>query len=126
MRDDHPPALLYERGYMPARDQGSVNLFRDRASEAVQYERVAAYRNDLAKAAESLSSLGAASADELSRLGAAWAELSPATVARRSASLRRFFGFLKNPKSLPAWEKPNMLAKYYVTTKGVELARQSQ
>jgi hypothetical protein len=24
---------------------------------------------------------------------------------------------------LPAWEKPNMVAKYYVTTKGVELAR---
>jgi predicted dehydrogenase len=38
---------------------------------------------------------------------------------------RRFFGFLKNPKSLPAWEKPNMLAKYWVTTKGTELSRQS-
>lgn len=36
---------------------------------------------------------------------------------------RRFFEFLKNPKSLPAWEKPNMLAKYYVSTTGVELAR---
>jgi predicted dehydrogenase len=38
---------------------------------------------------------------------------------------RRFFGFLKNPKSLPAWEKPNMLAKYWVTTKGAELSKQS-
>lgn len=38
---------------------------------------------------------------------------------------RRFFGFLKNPKSLPAWEKPNMLAKYWVTTKGSELSKQS-
>jgi predicted dehydrogenase len=38
---------------------------------------------------------------------------------------RRFFGFLKNPKTLPAWEKPNMLAKYWVTTKGTELSRQS-
>jgi predicted dehydrogenase len=38
---------------------------------------------------------------------------------------RRFFGFLKNPRSLPAWEKPNMLAKYWVTTKGTELSRQS-
>jgi predicted dehydrogenase len=37
---------------------------------------------------------------------------------------RRFFGFLKNPKSLPAWEKPNMLAKYWVTTKGAELSKQ--
>jgi hypothetical protein len=38
----------------------------------------------------------------------------------------RFLGYFKNPKSLPAWERPNMLAKYYVTTKGVELSRQSQ
>jgi predicted dehydrogenase len=38
---------------------------------------------------------------------------------------RRFFGFLKNPRSLPAWEKQNMLAKYWLTTKGTELSRQS-
>ncbi len=37
---------------------------------------------------------------------------------------RQFFAYLKNPKSLPAWEKPNMLAKYYVSTKGVEMALQ--
>jgi len=37
----------------------------------------------------------------------------------------RFLAYVKNPRSLPAWEKPNMLAKYYITTKGVELARQS-
>jgi hypothetical protein len=34
-----------------------------------------------------------------------------------------FLGYLKNPASLPAWEKSNMLAKYYVTTKAVELSR---
>jgi predicted dehydrogenase len=38
---------------------------------------------------------------------------------------RHFLAYVRDPKSLPAWEKPNMLAKYYVTTKGVELARQS-
>ena len=53
-----------------------------------------AYRNDLERASETLGSLGSASADELSRLGAQWAELAPSTVARRSAALRRFFGFL--------------------------------
>lgn len=36
---------------------------------------------------------------------------------------RQFFAYLKDPKALPAWEKPNMLAKYYVSTKGVELAQ---
>jgi len=36
---------------------------------------------------------------------------------------RQYFEYLKNPKALPAWETPYMLAKYYVSTKGVELAR---
>lgn len=34
----------------------------------------------------------------------------------------RFFEYLKSPLSLPAWEKSYMLAKYYVSTRGVELA----
>ena len=34
----------------------------------------------------------------------------------------QFLGFIKSPKSMPAWERPNMLAKYYISTKGVELA----
>ena len=36
---------------------------------------------------------------------------------------RQFLGYLKAPASLPPWEKPNMLAKYHVTTRGVEMAR---
>jgi hypothetical protein len=36
---------------------------------------------------------------------------------------RRFLDYVRHAKSLPAWEKPNMLAKYYVTTQGIELAR---
>jgi hypothetical protein len=32
----------------------------------------------------------------------------------------RFFEYLRSPGSMPAWERPNMLAKYYVSTKGVE------
>lgn len=37
----------------------------------------------------------------------------------------RFLDFVRDPKSLPTWEKPNMLAKYYVTTKGIEIARKT-
>jgi predicted dehydrogenase len=33
----------------------------------------------------------------------------------------RFFDYVKAPQSMPAWERPNMLAKYYVSTKGVDL-----
>jgi hypothetical protein len=36
----------------------------------------------------------------------------------------KFLIYLKDPRSVPAWETPNMLAKYYVTTKGLELSRQ--
>jgi hypothetical protein len=32
----------------------------------------------------------------------------------------RFFDYVASPKSLPAWETPYMLAKYTVSTKGVE------
>ena len=38
---------------------------------------------------------------------------------------RRFLEYLRNPKAMPAWEKPNMLAKYYTTTKGLELGYRS-
>ena len=38
---------------------------------------------------------------------------------------QRFLAYLKDPKKMPHWEKANMLAKYYVTTKGTELSRLS-
>jgi hypothetical protein len=33
--------------------------------------------------------------------------------------------YLREVNSLPAWEKPNMLAKYFVTTQGVHKSRQA-
>lgn len=36
---------------------------------------------------------------------------------------KRFFEYLQQPDQFPAWENPNMLAKYAVSTKGVELSR---
>ena len=77
-------------------DRALVDRFLDMmAAEAGSSPHtLAAYRNDLERAAEGLGSLGAASVDDLSRLGAQWADLAPSTVARRSAALRRFFGFL--------------------------------
>ena len=35
----------------------------------------------------------------------------------------RFLEYVKNPGVLPSWEKANVLSKYYVTTKGVDLSR---
>jgi hypothetical protein len=36
---------------------------------------------------------------------------------------KKFFEYLKNPASVPAWEKANMMAKYYVSTAGVDLSQ---
>src|SRR6476469_8646856 len=77
-------------------DQLLVDRFLDMmAAEAgASRHTLAAYRNDLERAAECCGSLGSATTEELSRLGAEWSGLAPSTVARRSAALRRFFGFL--------------------------------
>ena len=34
-----------------------------------------------------------------------------------------FLNYMKSPKSMPAWERPNMLAKYFITTAGVQMSR---
>jgi hypothetical protein len=38
---------------------------------------------------------------------------------------QRFLRFVRDRRTLPAWERPNMLAKYFVTTEGTRLARQA-
>jgi predicted dehydrogenase len=38
---------------------------------------------------------------------------------------QRFLRYVRDRRTLPAWERPNMLAKYYVTTEGTRLARES-
>jgi integrase/recombinase XerD len=77
-------------------DRALVDRFLDMmAAEAgSSLHTLDAYRNDLERAAESVGTLGTATVEDISRLGAAWTELAPSTVARRSAALRRFFGFL--------------------------------
>lgn len=36
-----------------------------------------------------------------------------------------FLKYVRDRKALPAWERPNMIAKYYTTTAGTELSRKS-
>ena len=82
---------------MTADDRALVDRFLDMmAAEAgASRHTLAAYRNDLERASEGLGGvLGGADADALSLLGERWSTLAPSTVARRSAALRRFFGFL--------------------------------
>ncbi|GAA3892631.1 site-specific tyrosine recombinase XerD [Sphingomonas limnosediminicola] len=82
---------------MSPEDEALVDRFLDMmAAEAgASRHTLAAYRNDLERAAEGVrTALNQASADDLSTLGEQWAELAPSTVARRAAALRRFYGFL--------------------------------
>jgi integrase/recombinase XerD len=54
-----------------------------------------AYERDLRGASELMDGvLTSATAEQLTALGAAWMPLKPATVARKAAALRRFYGFL--------------------------------
>ena len=57
---------------------------------------LAAYRRDLEGAAGIVGPLEDATRVDLARLGAAWADLAPATVARKASALRQFFGFLED------------------------------
>ncbi len=36
--------------------------------------------------------------------------------------LGEFLNYMKSPQSVPKWERPNMLAKYFVTTAGVQVS----
>ena len=38
----------------------------------------------------------------------------------------RFFDYVRDAGSMPAWERPCMMAKYFVSTKGVDAGRSAQ
>ena len=78
-------------------DRALVDRFLDMmAAEAgASRNTIAAYRNDLGAAAAALpGGLGQATPEELAALAPVWANVAASTLARRSAALRRFFGFL--------------------------------
>ena len=82
---------------MTFEDRALVDRFLDMmAAEAgASRNTLDAYRTDLERTAEALGgTLGSADSEALSSLGGKWSDLAPSTVARRSAALRRFFGFL--------------------------------
>ena len=73
---------------MTSDDRALVDRFLDMmaAEMGASKHTLAAYRNDLDRAAEIVGCLGPASTDDLSLLGSNWADLAPSTVARRSAA----------------------------------------
>ena len=55
---------------------------------------LAAYRRDLEGAEGVLGDLTKATRDDLARLGSAWSDLAPSSLARKGSALRQFYGFL--------------------------------
>lgn len=82
---------------MTGDDRALVDRFLDMmAAEAgASRNTIAAYRNDLTAAAAALPrGLGGATIEDLSALAPRWSDIASSTLARRSAALRRFYGFL--------------------------------
>jgi integrase/recombinase XerD len=78
-------------------DQALIERFLEmmRAEAGAAGNTVAAYGTDLRLASEALGGgLGEAGRADLEKLGSEWQALARATVARKSAALRRFFAFL--------------------------------
>ena len=46
--------------------------------------------------------------------------------AHFAAVVREFAHYFHNPRQVPAWERPNLLTKYYLTTRATEIARAKQ
>jgi integrase/recombinase XerD len=81
----------------PGEDRQLINAFLEMmAAEAgAAANTLLAYERDLRGASEILGGgLACASPEALKRLSGEWASLKSATVARKAAALRRFFGFL--------------------------------
>ncbi len=82
---------------VPGGDRVLIDRFLEMmAAEAgAARNTIAAYRTDLSLASEALGGrLSAADAAAIGRLADGWSALAKATVARKSAALRRFFAFL--------------------------------
>lgn len=72
---------------------------------------LAAYRRDLDGAEEALGDLTQADGPALASLGKVWADLAPASLARKCSALRQFYGFLideglRGDDPSPALPKP--------------------
>ena len=64
------------------------------AERGAALNTLAAYRRDLDGAARELGDVATAGEADIARLGAAWADLAPASLARKCSALRQFYGFL--------------------------------
>ncbi|MBP2514902.1 tyrosine-type recombinase/integrase [Sphingomonas sp. PvP018] len=97
MTDVVAGADAVERAPPAASDRALIERFLEMmaAESGAAPNTIAAYRSDLMLASRvAEGALARADGDALGRLADSWSSLSRATVGRKSAALRRFFGFL--------------------------------
>ncbi len=63
------------------------------AERGAAQNTLSAYARDLEQAEEAIGDLAEAGRDAVASLASAWADLAPASVARKASALRQFFGF---------------------------------
>ncbi len=90
-----PKRLREDRAISGAIDAFLAMMAAERGAAA---NTLAAYRTDLNAAREIIGDLEAASKDDLAQLGKEWAALAPSSLARKSSTLRQFFGFLQDER----------------------------
>ena len=66
------------------------------AERGAAVNTLVAYRRDLEGAEALIGDLAAVDADGLRRLGSAWSDLAPASLARKCSALRQFFAFAQD------------------------------
>ena len=71
------------------------------AERGAALNTLAAYRRDLESAETHLGDLAAADRADLAKLGNAWADLAPSSVARKAKKLRATIDTLTAPKPRP-------------------------
>lgn len=75
----------------PAIDEFLAMLAAERGAAG---NTLAAYRRDLLQAEACIGDLTNASSSDLGKLARHWSQLAPSSVARKTSSLRQFYGFL--------------------------------
>jgi predicted dehydrogenase len=107
-----------------ASDKYLTELFVIPASAAVKAEVLAATRRKIAAVQHTYPGIGVEErgAEIQVTIPAALRDGHEAHFAQVAAN---FLRYVRDRKALPAWERPNMVAKYFVTTTGTELSRKA-
>jgi hypothetical protein len=95
------------------------------ASAALREEVFAAARRRIAKAQTRWPGLDAVGTGGELRLTIP-EEFRVGHEAHFGQVARRFFEYVRAPVSMPEWDRPCMMAKYFVSTKGVDAGRSAQ